>query len=89
VADRHVTQTGKDDDGDITALCKPLAAWSPRYKADAIADIDKKLHRYFTRDKNGNEAEVQVYTRNGVKHLRTTPDSSGSNNLDDLPDCTC
>jgi hypothetical protein len=36
MADRQVARTGKDRDGDITALCNSGAFWSPRKKWDAI-----------------------------------------------------
>ena len=36
MADRQVTASGKDKDGDITKLCKSGEAWSSRLKADAI-----------------------------------------------------
>ena len=39
MADRQITASGKDKDGDITKLCKAGEAWSPRQKADAIRDI--------------------------------------------------
>ena len=40
---RYVRATGKDGDGDITALCNSGATWSPRSKSDAIFDIDYKV----------------------------------------------
>ncbi len=43
MAKRQVTQTQKDTDGDITALCNPEASWSPRKKADAINDIFSRV----------------------------------------------
>jgi hypothetical protein len=87
MADRHVTKSGKDKDGDITSLCQSGAFWSPRQKADAIADIDGKVHSYFTKDSKGNRADVKVKERNGKKYLTTDADSSSDNNLDNLPDC--
>jgi len=45
MADRQVTASGKDKDGDITKLCKSGEAWSPRQKADAIRDIENGTHR--------------------------------------------
>lgn len=85
--DRRVTKTRKDDDGDITALCNTGEWWSPRSKEDAISDIDSKNYRYYV--KSGND-EVDIHV---VKHpkygryLRTNPDRTTGNNLDDLPDC--
>ena len=41
---RYVRQTGKDSDGDITALCNSGASWSPRSKRLAISDIESGTH---------------------------------------------
>ena len=43
MADRRVTHTGKDGDGDITRLCYPGQSWSPRSKANAIEPIKQAL----------------------------------------------
>ena len=86
MADRRVTKSGKDKDGDITSLCNPTGTWSPRRKADAIADIDSKSHRYYVNEA-GHETDVRVITRDGKKHLQTTADKTSRNNLDNLPDC--
>ena len=85
--DRLVTQSGKDADGDITKLCNPGKYWSPVSKTEAISHIEQGLYRYYTEDSQGRAADVQVYKRDGVKHLRTDSDSSSANNLDNLPDC--
>ena len=89
MADRQVTKTGKDSDGDITKLCNPGVNWSPRKKADAIRDIDNKDHRYFVRWSGGLGLETDIHVVNGPsgKYLRTDRDSTSKNNLDDLPDC--
>ena len=47
MADRRVTASGKDRDGDITRLCNGGEYWSPRSKANAISDIESKTHSYF------------------------------------------
>lgn len=85
--DRQVTRSRKNSDGDITALCSSGAAWSPRYKADAIRDIESGDHRYFVRV-GVDEVDIRVvdHPRYG-KYLRTDPDRTTRNNLDDLPDC--
>ena len=36
---REVRQTGKNSDGDITALCDAGQWWSPRMKTNALSDI--------------------------------------------------
>jgi hypothetical protein len=87
MADRQVTRTRKDADGDITALCNPGSAWSPRFKADAISDIDSGGHTYFVQTPGTKRAEIRVVNGATGKYLRTEPDSATGNNLDELPDC--
>jgi hypothetical protein len=86
MASREVTRSGKDQDGDITALCNPGAFWSPRYKKSAIADIESGLHQYYVRIK-GQVVAIRVVNGPTGKYLRTDPDRTSRNNLDDLPDC--
>ena len=86
MARREVTHSGKDPDGDITALCNPRADWLPRLKGDAIDDIENNNHQYFVRVR-GQEVDVRVVDGPTGKYLRTDPDSTTTNNLDDLPDC--
>lgn len=85
--ERQVTRSGKDGDGDITALCNPGTPWSPRRKADAIADIEGRRHRYFVDWSDGKRTEVHVVRGQTGKYLRTDRDGTTRNNLDDLPDC--
>ena len=88
MATRTVTQSRKDEDGDITALCNPNELWwSPRLKRDAIADIENRIHEYYVDVPGVPRTKVHVVTVNGRKHLRTDPDRHKHNNLDDLPDC--
>lgn len=84
MADRRVTGTRKNSDRDITSLC---GQWGTTSKADAIREIESSTHHYFVRDALDREADVQVFQKAGVKHLRTDPDSSCANNLDNLPGC--
>lgn len=87
MSDRDVTQTRKDRDGDITALCNPGQSWSPRLKSGAISDIENRIHRYFVPWPDGKRTEIQVVNGPTGKYLRTDRDSTTRNNLDDLPDC--
>ena len=87
MADRQVTRSRKDRDGDITALCNPSTAWSPRRKSDAIADIESRTHTYFVRWSDGIRTEIRVVNGPRSKYLRTDKDNTSRNNLDDLPDC--
>ena len=87
---RYVTATGKDRDGDITALCNSAESWSPQYKAAAIRDIEYGNYEYWVRWGTGILApQTQVHVVNGPngKYLRTDRDGTAKNNLDDLPDC--
>ena len=87
MADRQVQQTRKDRDGDITALCNPGQLWSPRSKADAINDIETRLHTYYVLWPGGVRTEVRVVNDPKGKYLRTDRDTTPRNNLDDLPNC--
>lgn len=90
MADRRVTQSRKDKDGDITALCNPdfSGSWSPRFKDDAIADIENGDHTYYVLQGDETRAEIQVINdQKKGKYLRTHPDQVVDNNLDELPGC--
>lgn len=87
MANRAVTQSGKDRDGDITALCNPGEYWSPRPKNDAIRDIESGTHSYFVPWRGERPTEIRVVNGPNGKYLRTDRDSTSRNNLDDLPDC--
>ena len=87
MADRQVSRTGKDRDGDITSLCHTGEHWSPRLKRDAINDIEHGLHRYYVLWRGGPRTEIRVVNGATGKYLRTDADTTNRNNLDDLPDC--
>jgi pimeloyl-ACP methyl ester carboxylesterase len=84
--DRAVTATRKDPDGDILALCNEGATWSPRAKADAIRDIETGAYTYHVRGEGGRTG-IHVVDGPSGKYLRTDPDATGCNNLEELPDC--
>ena len=84
MADRQVTGTGKDDWGDITALC---GSWGHTRKETAISEIESGIHTYYVQDRYGGRVNVHVMNRATGKHLRTNRNSYGSDNLDNLPDC--
>lgn len=84
VADRRVTKTGKDSDGDITSLC---GAWGSAMKSTAISDIESGTNSYFVQDAGARRADVYVVNGSTGKYLRTDPNSTCSDNLDSLPDC--
>jgi len=79
---KKVTATGKDNDGDIIRLC---GEWGSVSKHQAKAEISNNLFAY-----ESGGARVEVVNDETVTdgfYLRTVPDSTGKNNLDDLPDC--
>ena len=84
MADRQVNATGKDQDGDIIALC---GLWGRRGKYDAIADIEYVRHTYYVNWTDIGRTEIRVVLGPYGKYLRTDRDSTTRNNLDDLPDC--
>ena len=87
MSDRAVHKSGKDRDGDITALCNSGESWSPRSKAEAIFDIENNIHTYYVPWQSGR-TEIRVVTDQVKgKYLRTDRDATTRNNLDDLPDC--
>ena len=86
MATRAVTQTGKDRDGDITALCNPGGFWSPRLKVEAIRDIESGAHSYYVPWPEGS-TWIRVVNGKYGKYLRTDRDKTEKNNLDDLPNC--
>lgn len=87
MADRPVTQSGKDRDGDITKLCNPGQTWTPVSKANAIREIEGGTHRYYVPWSDGESTWIRVVNGATGKYLRTDKDSTTRNNVDDLPDC--
>ena len=87
MADREVTKSHKDRDGDILALCHPDRNWSPRWKNDAINDIESQRHSYFVDVPGTGCVDIHVVQGSTGKYLRTDPDHTTHNNLKKLPDC--
>lgn len=83
---RKVERTGKDRDGDITALCD---GWGRTPKQQAIREIESRTHNYWVQVAGVGPVKVVVMpgdARRG-KYLRTDPDKTTRNNLSDLPNC--
>jgi len=87
MAQRKITGTKKDNDGDILALCNSGEYWSPVSKEQAIREIDGGVNTYYTYIDGKNAEIIVVKNPNGGKFLRTNKDSSTKNNLAELPDC--
>ena len=83
MSDRQVTSSGKDTDGDITALC---GGWGRASKSEAAGHIRNRVHSYYT-STGGRRAEVHVRQRNGKDYLTTGADGYAPNNLSSLPNC--
>ena len=86
MADRKVTHSGKDSDGDITKLCNP-ASWGTVSKASAIQQIESGTHTYHVNQPGISRVDIHVVNGATGKYLRSDPDPSSQNNLDNLPDC--
>ena len=86
MADRRVTATGKDRDGDITKLCNG-SVWGNVTKASAISQIEGRVHTYYVQQPGTTRADVHVVNGVNGKYLRTDADAASQNNLDNLPDC--
>ncbi len=81
---RTVKMVRRDDDGEIIGLANPLAEWAFVTAEQAVADIAAHRFQYFA----GEEADhTRIYVVNGPRrrYLRTNPDDSRANNLDEMP----
>ena len=86
MAGRRVTHTGKDKEGDITKLYNRDEPWLSRPKADAIRDIEYGVHTYYV-ESDGERVSIHVVDGPSGKYLRSDPDKTSTNNLDELPYC--
>lgn len=84
MADRRATGTGKDSNGNITSLC---GGWGSVSKSTAITEIELGINTYHVKDSYGRRADIHVVNGATGKYLRTDPDATCSDNLDNLPDC--
>jgi Vacuolar protein sorting-associated protein 62/Protein of unknown function (DUF3892) len=86
MAETPVTQTLKNSEGNITALCNPDESWSPRIVSEVISDIESGVHDYVVRSDLG-DTRVEVVDGRAGKYVRSHRDSKVFNNLDELPVC--
>lgn len=84
MASRRVKRSGKDTSGDITSLC---GDWGSALKATAIREIDSSTNTYYVEDAHRRQAHVRVVRGTTGPYLRTDPNSTCSDNLDNLPNC--
>jgi len=87
MAERRVSRTRKDSDGDITHVCHPGADWSPRASSLVISDIENSRYRYYVINSKGGRTYIEVVDGPTRKYLRTRKDETPCDNLDELPDC--
>ena len=80
---KRVTETAKDQDGDITALCGGFGRTS---KSAAITEIEKDSTAYYV-EEVAPKVYVKVGIREGRKYLTTVADDTHKNNLGNLDDC--
>lgn len=81
MAQRKVTHSKKDSDGDILGLKGP---WGDDTSRNIISHIENGVHSYYVNE-TGSATDVRVVKEGSKKYLRTTADASSKNNLDNLP----
>ena len=86
MAARNIQATSKDKYGVITYLCNIDELWSPRHKNDVILDLESNMHSYYILIA-GNKVDIHVIDGPSGKYLRTDPDKTENNNLNELPSC--
>jgi hypothetical protein len=86
MAKRLVVKTRKGYAGDILALSNPDESWSPRYKNDAIKDIENGVHNYFI-EVDGKKISIEVLIVKGSRYLSTDIKNLSNNILGNLSNC--
>jgi hypothetical protein len=86
MANRLVTKTRKGYAGNILALGNPDESWSPRFKNDAIRDIECGVHNYFI-EHGGVQIPIVVSFVKGSKYLVTNTNNKSTNKLGQLENC--
>ena len=84
--ERKITHTKKDSYGNILVICSPGEWWSPKSTDEAIMEIEEFLYQYYVIVAS-QKVEIKVINGSTGKYLRTDPDKTTKNNLDDLPHC--
>jgi len=87
MADRKVTHSEKDSDGDIIGLCWQ-GADGLKYvsRATAIGHLTKGTHRYYV-EFEAPAVDVVARPEDNPTYLTTEADGDSRNNLDNLDDC--
>ena len=76
MANRKVSEAGKDSDGDITSLC---GDWGAVTKAEAIYDIECGTDCYYVQQPDTARVNVEVISGTAGKFLRTEADGDPRN----------
>ena len=83
ISDREFAETYRA----LANSLRPSAAfWGRTDKATVIREIDSNTHFYFVMVAGAGVA-VKVVSGPRGRYLRTDPDKTTRNNLDDLPNC--
>lgn len=85
---RVVTNSRRNAQGVIEALCNPDESWSPRLVSDVIEDIETASFRYVVNDLLFGPGIHIVRMPNSNAYIRSNPDLLAANNLDNLPPCS-
>jgi FAD/FMN-containing dehydrogenase len=80
---REVTHVRKNGRGTITHVCNPGATWSPAAVRQALREIESGTIQYFVKAAD-RLVPIRVV---GGRYLRSAPDDTTADNLDDLPPC--
>ncbi|HCY75818.1 MAG TPA: DUF3892 domain-containing protein [Ignavibacteriales bacterium] len=84
--ERQITGIKKDSSGNIVSLCNPTEWWSPKSVNEILYDIEEYMYLYFV-IVDGQKVEIKIITGLTKKYIRTDPDKTTKNNLEDLPAC--
>jgi alkanesulfonate monooxygenase SsuD/methylene tetrahydromethanopterin reductase-like flavin-dependent oxidoreductase (luciferase family) len=82
IIDREITHTQKDPSGQVIAVA---GDWGRRAIGAALIDIQNTQHTYFI-TVDGTRHDVQIVLGDGRRYVRTVPDLSQRDLLQDLPD---
>jgi hypothetical protein len=85
MAERLVTHAFRDSDGIVRAIGNPTTDWFQRRREWAISDIVAGRHEYVVAS-GAVHRRIRVVDGPTGRYLRTSPDATEANNLDDLPE---
>lgn len=83
--ERRVTKARKDETGQVIAVGNPVEWWSPRTAEEVMNDIEESFYNYFVM-LGGKKVLLKVVNGSGEKRLRTDPNETSKNKLNELPE---